>query len=126
MEWARDGQPCLHFDASGPAPLTPGVELNRFAVDKSGCGFRMDMDAGRTDDLAAFEGHCRLVLTFEKLIASACESTPAEALLNTLHCSSGTAGSAAQFNQSVSAMPCYVSSHINAPRQGTADTLSKR
>jgi len=85
------------------------------------------MDAGRTDDLAAFEGHCRLVLTFEKLIASACESTPAEALLNTLHCSSGTAGSAAQFNQSVSAMPSYDSRKFDRPSgQGTADTLSKR
>jgi hypothetical protein len=45
---------------------------------------------------------------------------------NTLHCSSDVVGSAAQFNQSVSAMPCCVPNHINAPRQGTADTLSKR
>ena len=45
---------------------------------------------------------------------------------DTLHCSSDAAVSAAQFNQSVSAMPCYAPGHINAPRQGTADTLSKR
>ena len=45
------------------------------------------------------------------------------ALWDTLHCSSGVAGSAAQFNQSVSAMPCDNPRQINAPRQGTADTL---
>lgn len=47
-------------------------------------------------------------------------------LPDTLHCNSGAPVSAAQFNQSVSAMPCYASGQINTPRQGTADTLSKR
>ena len=47
------------------------------------------------------------------------------AIRDTLHCSSDAAVSAAQFNQSVSAMPCYGSCQIDALRQGTADTLSK-
>ena len=46
-------------------------------------------------------------------------------LLNTLHCSTNVAGSAAQFNQSVSAMPRYAGSATHAPTRGTADTLSK-
>ncbi len=42
---------------------------------------------------------------------------------DTLHCSSDVPGSAAQFNQSVSAMPCNRSIRIDAQLQGTADTL---
>ena len=47
------------------------------------------------------------------------------ALWDTLHCSPDVAGSAAQFNQSVSAMPTNAPRPINAPQQGTADTLFK-
>ena len=47
-------------------------------------------------------------------------------LPDTLHCNSGAPVSAAQFNQSVSAMPAYALTPIDAPRPGTADTLSKR
>jgi hypothetical protein len=49
-------------------------------------------------------------------------STSAAALRNTLHCSSDTGDSAAQFNQSVSAMPGHASGGINTLK-GTADTL---
>jgi hypothetical protein len=46
---------------------------------------------------------------------------------DTLHCKSHARGSAAQFNQSVSAMPSYDSRNFDCPSgQGTADTLSKR
>lgn len=44
---------------------------------------------------------------------------------DTLHCRPHVAGSAAQFNQSVSPMPHYACSQTNAPARGTADTLSK-
>jgi hypothetical protein len=47
-------------------------------------------------------------------------------LPDTLHCNSDTPGSAAQFNQSVSAMPDYAPTPTNAPWPDTADTLSKR
>ena len=53
-------------------------------------------------------------------------STGAAALRNTLHCSFDAEGSAAQFNQSVSAMPRHASRGINTPQQGTADTLLVR
>jgi hypothetical protein len=49
----------------------------------------MDMDAGRIDGFGGIEGTGGWLLTSEKLIASACESMPAKALLNTLHCSLG-------------------------------------
>jgi len=46
---------------------------------------------------------------------------------NTLHCNSGTPGSAAQFNPSVSAMPWHDPRNFaRLSRQGTADTLSQR
>lgn len=46
---------------------------------------------------------------------------------DTLHGKSHARGSAAQFNQSVSAMPSYDSRKFDCPSgQGTADTLSKR
>ena len=45
---------------------------------------------------------------------------------DTLHGSSDVAGEAAQFNQSVSAMPCHALGPINTAGQGKADTLSKR
>jgi hypothetical protein len=46
---------------------------------------------------------------------------------DTLHCKSHVRGSAAQFNQSVSAMPSHDSRNFDRPSgQGTADTLSKR
>jgi hypothetical protein len=45
--------------------------------------------------------------------------------LNTIHCSTELAGSAAQFNQSVSAMPGCLPGHSHHLLQGTADTLSK-
>ena len=48
----------------------------------------------------------------------------AEDTLNPLHCNSDVAGSAAQFNGSVSAMPSFPSRTFAAPPpQGTADTL---
>jgi hypothetical protein len=44
---------------------------------------------------------------------------------DTLHCNSGAPGSAAQFNQSVSAMPSHDPRNFaRLSRQGTADTLS--
>ncbi len=46
-------------------------------------------------------------------------------LLNTIHCSCDVVGSAAQFNPSVSAMPCYVPGHSHDFLQGPADTLAK-
>jgi hypothetical protein len=51
-------------------------------------------------------------------------SSDAASLGNALHYSFAQR-SAAQFNQSVSAMPCHASHGINAP-QGTADTLLLR
>src|SRR5512133_10033 len=58
--------------------------------------------------------------------ASAPSLTTAQpTVLNTIHCSSDVGGSAAQFNQSVSAMPAYVPGHSHPLLQGTADTLSK-
>ncbi len=47
-------------------------------------------------------------------------------LAHTLHCSSSVAGSAAQFNQSVSAMPSTPARTFHALPQGTADTLLLR
>ena len=47
------------------------------------------------------------------------------AFRNTLHCSSHVVGSAAQFNQSVSAMPEDNSSNSHALVPSTADTLLK-
>ena len=45
---------------------------------------------------------------------------------DTLHYSSDAADSAAQFNRSVSAMPCDAARRIHAPEQGMADTLPLR
>jgi hypothetical protein len=45
--------------------------------------------------------------------------------LNTVHCNTDLAGSAAQFNRSVSAMPGYAPGQSHGFLQGTADTLSK-
>ena len=47
--------------------------------------------------------------------------------MDTLHCSSDVAGSAAQFNRSVSAMPPCLSRTFQTPvHPGTADTLLLR
>jgi hypothetical protein len=47
--------------------------------------------------------------------------------MDTLHCSSEVAGSAAQFNSSVSAMPPYLSRTSETPvHSGTADILLLR
>ncbi len=43
---------------------------------------------------------------------------------NTLHCSPKITDSAAQFNRSISAMPCCTSHRIDACQQGMADILS--
>jgi len=53
--------------------------------------------------------------------------TRAQTSVNTFHCSSDVAGSAAQFNRSVSAMPDNPKrTFVRPPHPGTADTLLLR
>jgi len=53
--------------------------------------------------------------------------TRGETPVDTFHCSSGVAGSAAQFNESVSAMPDHPTrTFVRPPHPGTADTLLLR
>jgi hypothetical protein len=53
--------------------------------------------------------------------------TRGETLTDTFHCSSRVAGSAVQFNSSVSAMPAHTTrTFATPPHPGTADTLLLR
>ena len=53
--------------------------------------------------------------------------TRGETPVDTFHCSSDVAGSAAQFNESVSAMPDHpIRTFVRPPHPGTADTLLLR
>ena len=53
--------------------------------------------------------------------------TRGETSVDTFHCSSGVAGSAAQFNESASAMPDHpTQTFATPPHPGTADTLLLR
>jgi hypothetical protein len=62
----------------------------------------------------------------DKAIGSSCNLL-SQRHMDTLHCSSEVAGSAAQFNSSVSAMPPPPSRTFETPvHSGTADTLLLR
>jgi hypothetical protein len=111
---------CYISGVIGPARVS-GVELDRFAVGAA-TNFGMDNDQHICQRDAGF----RLCLVPARPIGSSCNLL-SQSHMDTLHCSTDVAGSAAQFNRSVSAMPSYLSRTSETPlHPGTADALLLR
>ncbi len=121
MEWTPGAAFCLHSHARGPAPLTASVELDRFAV---GGATSFGVDNGQ-HMCQAGDGFGLCLVPRSSTGSS--RNLLSHSHMDTLHCSSDVAGSAAQFNRSVSAMPPYLSRTFQTPvHPGTADTLLLR
>ena len=96
-------------------------ELNRFAV---GAATNSSMD--NDQHICQLGAGFRLCLVAARPTGSSCNLL-SHSHMDTLHCSSDVAGSAAQFNCSVSAMPWNRSGTVRSLRgQGMADTLLLR